>query len=261
MAVKRKKSSIKGAPNWLLTMGDMNNLLLCFFIVLMGEEVTVKGYEFQYVLSSFKGNIGIMGGGQSVSKGQLMELGHNIMALPSSQQQQKMSAALKKAVEAFKPEVEARYVRMREDERGLVITLSSDVFFETGSAHLKGEMRPVLGKLAKVIRNINNFVRIEGHTDNAPLSVNKAKETYRSNWELSSARALNVLHYLTDEGDVNPSMLSSVAFGEYRPIDENSTPQGRAYNRRVDIVILKERFIQKSGDRRIPRPLPDEEWR
>jgi chemotaxis protein MotB len=227
----------------------------------MGEEVTVKGYEFQYVLSSFKGNVGIMGGGQSVSKGQLMELGHNIMALPSTQQQQKMSAALKKAVEAFKPEVESRYVRMREDERGLVITLSSDVFFETGSAHLKGEMRPVLGKLARVIRNINNFVRIEGHTDNSPLSVNKAKETYRSNWELSSARALNVLHYLADEGDVNPSMLSSVAFGEFRPIEENGTPQGRAYNRRVDIVILKERFIKKSEDRRIPRPLPDEEWR
>ena len=242
-------------------MGDMNNLLLCFFIVLMGEEVTVKGYEFQYVLSSFKGNVGIMAGGQSISKGTLMELGHNIMALPSSQQQQHMSQMLKKAVESFKPEIESKYVRIMEDERGLVITLSNDVFFDTGSARLKGEMRPVLGKIANIINNLNNFVRIEGHTDNAPLTVTKAKEAYRSNWELSSARALNVLHYLTDDGDVNPRMLSSVAFGEYRPIDVNDTPQGRAYNRRVDIVILKERFLQKSEDERIPRPLPDEEWR
>jgi chemotaxis protein MotB len=261
MAIKRKKSKLRETPPWLLTMGDMNNLLLCFFIVLMGEEVTVKGYEFQYVISSFKGNVGIMAGGQSISKGTLMELGHNIMALPSSQQQLRMSTALKKAVESFKPEIESKFVRIREDERGLVITLSSDVFFDTGSARLKGEMRPVLGKIAKIIRNLNNFVRIEGHTDNAPLTVTKAKETYRSNWELSSSRALNVLHYLTDDGDVNPSMLSSVAFGEFRPIDVNDTPQGRAYNRRVDIVILKESFMKKSEDSRIPRPLPDEEWR
>jgi chemotaxis protein MotB len=262
MAVKRKKSQVQGAPPWLLTMGDMNNLLLCFFIVLMGDPATTKAQqEFQYVISSFRGNVGIMAGGSSISQGTLMQLGHNIMALPSSQQQLRMSMMLKKAVESFKPEIESRYVRIREDERGLVITLSSDVFFDTGSAHLKGEMRPVLGKIAKVIKNLNNFIRIEGHTDNAPLTVTKAKEAYRSNWELSSARALNVLHYMTDDGDVNPKMLSSVAFGEYRPIDVNDTPQGRAYNRRVDIVILKERFVQKSADERIPRPLPDEEWR
>jgi chemotaxis protein MotB len=261
MAKKRKKSEIKGAPNWLLTMGDMNNLLLCFFIVLMGEDVTVKGYEFQYVLSSFKGNVGIMAGGQSISKGTLMELGHNIAALPSSQQQMRMSMALKKAVESFKPEIESRYVRIREDERGLVITLSSDGFFQMGSARLKAESRPILAKVAKIVKNMNNFVRIEGHTDNSPLTVTRAQETYRSNWELSSARALNVLHYFTDDEDVNPSQLSSVAFGEYRPIDVNNTPEGRAYNRRVDIVILKERFMKKSADERIPRPLPDEEWR
>jgi chemotaxis protein MotB len=261
MAVKRKKSKVRETPPWLLTMGDMNNLLLCFFIVLMGEEVTVKGQEFLYVLSSFKGNVGIMAGGSSVTAGPLMQMGHNIMALPSSERQMRMSTMMKKAVESFKPEIESRFVRMREDERGLVITLSSDAFFNTGSARLKEDTRPILAKVAKIVNSVNNFVRIEGHTDNAPLTVTKAKERYRSNWELSSTRALNVLHYLTDEENVKPSQLSSVAFGEYRPIDENDTPQGRAYNRRVDIVILKESFMKKSDDKRIPRPLPDEEWR
>src|SRR5512136_487043 len=108
MAVKRKKSAIRGAPNWLLTMGDMNNLLLCFFIILMGEETVVKGYEFLYVLSSFKGNVGIMAGGQSISPGAMMELGHNIQALPSTERQQFMSRMLKRAVEAFKPEIESK---------------------------------------------------------------------------------------------------------------------------------------------------------
>jgi chemotaxis protein MotB len=261
MAVKRKKSEIKGAPNWLLTMGDMNNLLLCFFIVLMGDETTVKGFEFLYVLSAFKGNVGIMSGGKSISQGNLMDLGHNIMALPSSERAKTLSKSLRRATEAFKPEIQSKFVRVIEDERGLVITLSSDTFFDPGSARLKNEMRPTLAKVAGIIRNLHHFVRIEGHTDNAKVTAGKAREIYKTNWELSSARSLNVLHYLADEEDLNPKMFSAVAFGEYRPIDDNNTPEGRAYNRRVDIIILKERFIQISGDRRIPRPLPDEEWR
>jgi chemotaxis protein MotB len=261
MAVKRKKSQVKSSPSWMTTMGDMNNLLLCFFIVLMGDETVVRGHEFLYVLSSFKGSVGIMAGGKSLTKGNMMELGHNITALPSSQRQQYMSQMLKRAVEAFKPEIEARAVRVMEDERGLVITLSGDVFFDPGSARLKAEVRPIVGKIAKIVNKVDNFVRIEGHTDNSPVTIARSKEIYKTNWELSSARALNILHYMTDEGDVNPAQLSSVAFGEYRPIDVNGTPQGRAYNRRVDIVILKEHFLQKSADRRIPRPLPDEEWR
>jgi chemotaxis protein MotB len=245
----------------MLTMGDMNNLLLCFFIALMGDDTAVKGFEFLYVLSSFKGNVGIMAGGKSTSKGNMMDLGHNIMALPSSQRQQFMSQVLKRAVEAFKPEIEAKEVRVMEDERGLVITLSGDVFFDPGSARLKGEARPVLRKVGNIIRNLENFIRIEGHTDNSPLAVPTGRETYKSNWDLSSARALNVLHYLEDDASVNPRQLSSVAFGEYRPIDKNDTPEGRAYNRRVDIVILKEHFLKNSKDKNIPRPLPDEEWR
>lgn len=261
MPKKREKSKIKGSPSWMSTMGDMNMLLLCFFIVLMGDETTVKGYEFLYVLSSFKGNVGIMAGGKSISKGNLMDLGFNITALPSSQRQQYMSQIMKRAVEAFKPEIESRAVRVMEDERGLIITMSSDIFFDPGTARLKGEARPVLNKVGRIIKKLDNFVRIEGHTDNSPVTLPQAKQTYKSNWELSSARALNVLHYLADESDVNPSQLSSVAFGEYRPIDDNTTPQGRAYNRRVDIVILKEHLLKKSADKRIPRPLPDEEWR
>jgi chemotaxis protein MotB len=261
MAKKREKSKIRSAPSWMLTLGDMNMLLLCFFIILMGDETTVRGFEFQYVLSSFKGNIGIMTGGKSISQGALLDLGHNITALPSSQRQQYMSQMLKRAAEAFKPEIESKRVRVMEDERGLVITLSSDVFFDPGSARLKAEARPVLRKVGRIIKGVDNFVRIEGYTDNSPVTITKSKEAYKSNWELSSARALSVLHYMTDDADVTPQRLSSVAYGEYRPIDDNNTPQGRAYNRRVDIVILKEHFYRKSADKRIPRPLPDEEWR
>ncbi len=261
MGKKRKKSEVKGPPAWMVTMGDMNNLLMCFFIVLMGDISVTSGEEFQMTISSFRGNIGIMEGGRSISKGKLAELGHNIMTLPSSEKGKAMGRALRKAMEAFKPEVESKYVRITENERGLIITLASDFFFDPGSARMKEEMRPVLDKIASVLKSFDNFVRIEGHTDNSPITKTQIKEGFRTNWDLSSARSLSVLHYLTEEENINPKQLSSVAFGEFRPLDDNNSPEGRAYNRRVDIVILKERFVEESKDKRIPRPLPDEEWR
>ncbi len=245
----------------MVTMGDMNNLLMCFFIVMMGDITVQTQNDFWLTMTSFRGSIGALTGGQSLSPGNLPQMGHNLMALPASKQARALSQALKKAVEAFKPEIESKYVRVQEDERGLVITLSGDVFFDQGSARLKTEMRPVLGKIGRIIKDIKNFVRVEGHTDNAPVNLVRAKYNYKSNWELSSSRSLNVLHYLVEEEGVSPKQISSAAFGEYRPLDDNSVPEGRAFNRRVDIVIVKDRFIEKSTVKDVNRPLPDEEWR
>ncbi len=94
------------------------------------------------------------------------------------------------------------------------------------------------------------------------MNVKKgAKDGYSSNWELSSSRSINVLRYLDESENVIPQQLSAVAFGEYRPLESNNTPEGRAYNRRVDIVILREKGLVKSKSNKINRPLPDEEWR
>ena len=134
MAVKFKKSEKKGAAPWLVTMGDMNNLLMCFFIVLMGEEVTTVGKEdFSMILSSFKGNIGLMQGGKSIAKGRLADQGQNLLSLPSTERKKAYSRTFKQAKEILRPELLARTVRMREDERGLIITLASDAFFDQGS--------------------------------------------------------------------------------------------------------------------------------
>jgi len=258
---ERKKSAPKGPPAWMVTMGDMNNLLMCFFIIMMGEEVVTTGDDFKMIISSFKGNLGIMEGGKTISKGKMAEMGHTILALPSTEKNKSIGRMLRKMMEAFKPEIQSRYIRVTEDERGLIITLASDFFFDPGSAQLKPEMRPVLDKVSNIIRHVPNFVRVEGHTDDSAITQAQMKEGYKSNWNLSSARSLSVLEYLINTNNVNPSQMSSVAFGEFRPIEDNSTPEGRAYNRRVDIVILKEKIVEKSKDKRIYRPLPDEEWR
>lgn len=257
---KRKKSEVKGPPAWMVTMGDMNNLLMCFFIVLMGDETVATAEDFRMIINSFRGNLGFMEGGSSISKGKLAEMGHNMMALPSSAKNKALGKKLTKAQEAFKAEIQARYVSIREDERGLIISLASDFFFDPGSAALREEMFPVLAKIANIIRHVPNFVRIEGHTDNRSVSQTMINSGFKTNWYLSSARSLAVLQHLTEEESIEPRQVSSAAYGEFRPIDDNNTPEGRAYNRRVDIVILKERYLEESKDKRINKPLPDEEF-
>ncbi len=259
---KFKKSQQKGAPPWLVSMGDLNNLLMCFFIVLMGEEVVQTNQEdFLLLLSAFRGNVGLLDGGKSFTRGKLAEMGQNMMSLPATKKDRQLSRSGKNVRELLKPEIASKLVRVREDERGLIITLASDAFFEPGSAHLNEQIKPVLNKIVGMVKEIPNFVRIEGHTDNRLSIPGAAKTGFETNWELSSARSVNVLRYFAEENKVDPKRLSAVAFGQHRPIDNNDTPEGRAYNRRVDIVILRDRPLEESKHKDIKRPLPDEEWR
>jgi len=228
---------------------------------MMFDISPIVGQDFNLILSSFKGSLGMMQGGFSLARGRMEEIGLNMLNLPSSEQGRALAKMLKRAVEAFKPEIQAKKVRVREDERGLVITLSSDAYFEPGSAKLKDDIIPVLKKVAEIIKSMPNYARIEGHTDSRPVPPRGLEEGYATNWELSSARAVNVLRYLVEAAGVNPKQMSAVSFGEYRPIDDNNTPEGRAYNRRVEIVILRDKGIVESKTPEIARPLPDEEWR
>jgi len=258
--VAKKKKCDKGAPGWMVSWSDMTTLLLTFFIVMM-SFADIVGKDFYLVLSSFRGSLGMFEGGYSLSAGRLVEMGQSMLNLPSSQMGSSLAVKLKNAVSVFKPEIQSKKVRVIEDERGLVITLTSDAFFDPGSALLRKKNLYVLKKVAKLVNSLSNFVRIEGYTDGRLITKKVKKGGYPSNWELSSARSINVLHYLIDEGKVVPKKLSAVAFGEYRPLDSNNTPEGRAYNRRVDVVILRDKGFAKSKHKKISRPLPDEEWR
>ena len=260
MAIKKKQKQKKGAPGWMVSWSDMTTLLLTFFIVMM-SFAEIDGKDFYLVLSSFRGSLGMFTGGYSLSAGRLEELGQNMQNLPCTREGRALAKSLKKAVSIFKPEIKSQKVRISEDERGLVITLSGDAFFDPGSARIRDEVMPILKKVSGIVNSVPNFVRIEGHTDGNPITISRTKGGYPTNWELSSARSVNVLRYLHEEEDVEAQKLSAVAFGEYRPIDDNNTPEGRAYNRRVDVVILKDKPFVKSVDSKISRPLPDEEGR
>jgi len=133
-------------------------------------------------------------------------------------------------------EIKDKQVRLQMMEKGLVITFVADVLFDSGKDKLRSESFPILDKVARVLKeNVPNFyIGIEGHTDNQPIKFSG----WKSNWELSTARALSVLHYLADEKGILPDRISAIGYGEYRPIATNDTRDGHQLNRRVEIVIL-----------------------
>lgn len=130
---------------------------------------------------------------------------------------------------------QAKSVKLIKTDKGLVIRINNKVLFDAGSALIKPEAENTLNEIIKVLTKIDNPVIIEGHTDSTPIKNTK----YPSNWELSTARATNIISYIVQKKVVSPKRLSAVGYGEYMPIANNTTNSGRMLNRRVDIIVLE----------------------
>jgi chemotaxis protein MotB len=147
---------------------------------------------------------------------------------------------------AFEKELGEYKAKLEMTERGLVLTFLAEVFFNSGQAEILKQGKEVLDKIAKVLKDDvpDSLVAIEGHTDSDPI----VKSNWKSNWELSTARSLAVLHYFIDEGSVPPDKLSAAGFGEYQPVASNETTEGKKKNRRVEIVILPSSMKKVKAD-------------
>jgi chemotaxis protein MotB len=140
-------------------------------------------------------------------------------------------------IEKMKSEIAEGQVTITELKGRLTVNMVDAILFDSGKADIRPEGRVVLQKVAEVIGQVEDkAIRVEGHTDNVKISAALAR-AFASNWELSAARALNVARYLQRLG-VDPGLLSAAAYGEHRPVSENETPQGRAKNRRIEIVLV-----------------------
>jgi len=243
MAKKKKELSVGGIGEWVVTYGDMVTLLLCFFIALF-ETADSTSAQTEQLISSLN-NIGMGGniGGNTLSAGKLAELGNTISSLPSMDKGKFLGTAMKKATSLFQPEIKSNKVRITSEEKGVVISLASDSFFKPASAEVDIEAtRNLLVRLAELLKSKDlegRKFRIEGHTDSAPVAPRGA---WDSNWELSSARSINTLHYLADFG-ADERRFQVAGFADTVPLASNDTEEGRAYNRRVDIVILDEAHL------------------
>lgn len=128
-------------------------------------------------------------------------------------------------------------------ERGIVVSLTNTILFEPGSAYILPEGRNTLIEIGKIAREVDHYIRVEGNTDDVPINTPK----FPSNWELSVIRATEVLKLLISESGVPPDKISAIGYGEYRPAKPNTSAENRAQNRKVDIVILSNKYIESES--------------
>jgi chemotaxis protein MotB len=240
MARKKKGGGATDAEGWLATYADMITLLLCFFIILFNPDDITQAQLDAISESMRQGGIGAMPGGFTVSSGRAADLGNTIMALPSMERGRVMGTAMRKAVSVFSPEIRSNKVKVTHDERGLVITLAGDAFFYSASATLNiPATRDILMTLATYLDSPElrgRKFRIEGHSDSFDVDP---RGPWDDNWHLSVERSRAVLRYLTDLG-INENNFQIAGFSSTVPVSSNDTEEGRANNRRVDVVILDE---------------------
>lgn len=263
---KRKEDEVKpGAPAWQATFADLMNLLLCFFVLLFSMS-TVDAQKFEMIAASFNQTFSIftagataIGDGVLISNGvsQLNELDRFINSTGKMDDGETVSEdvaeavkeAMEKIEEAQMEESEELAEKIQEaiDERDLnkeididftaqyvQLTLKGSLLFDSGSTELKPDVLPVLDQVGVILeRYAQSTIEIEGHTDNVPMSGAK----YSNNDELSSGRALSIFNYLLSTANLDPAMVKHSGRGEYVPVADNSTPEGRTMNRRVEIKI------------------------
>lgn len=237
---RRSKKKKPQSSNWLTTYADMVTLLLTFFVLLMNPDNPIDSHRIELIVQSFQG-LGPLRGGNTLSEGVLAELGNDVSTLPSLKRGYRLNEARKKAISEFLPDIESRFVKVKEDERGLVISLAGDILFKRASSEVDLEVsRTVLQKLAGFLDSDEirgRKIRVEGHSDSTPTDP---AGPWPTNWELSAARATSVLHYLVDYG-ARESVFQVAGFADTVKLKSpETTEEDRAENRRVDIVVLKE---------------------
>ncbi|MCL1955509.1 MAG: flagellar motor protein MotB [Spirochaetes bacterium] len=237
---KKKKQDEPTPSTWLNTYSDMITLCLCFFVILFNPDEVTQAQLDAIAEAIRTGGIGAMAGGLTLSAGRSAELGNTIMALPSMERGRVMGTAMRKAISVFSPEIRSNKVRITHDERGLVITLAGDALFNPASARINIEAtRDMLMRLATYLSSDElreRKFRIEGHTDAVDIDPTGPWE---DNWQLSSERSRAVLRYLTALG-VDERRFQIAGFADTVPLATNETEEGRAINRRVDVVIIDE---------------------
>lgn len=276
MAKKRQEEPKKGAPAWQSTFSDLMNLLLCFFVLLFSMS-TVDAEKFEMVIASLQSSMSILpAGGSAIGDGNMVSAGvnqlefldsyYNDLANSQTMNENDVDGEEKDVSDAYKEQELAESEQMAEEVQNAVnqyglqdlvevdfnaeyvqISLSGAILFESGSAEFVSDAKPVLDKISKILDNYDkNVIEVEGHTDNVPI-VSPGK--YEDNDVLSMYRALNVADYIRDASSLNPAHIKSSGRGEYMPIADNSTAEGRTLNRRVEIKI----YNSYNSD------LPDEE--
>jgi len=222
----------EGAPLWVVTFGDLMSLLMCFFVLLLSFSEMDRN-KYRIVSGSMKNAFGIQRKKPVFEspKGQKMISREFDQAIVLVKVQDVVDPILKELEFEFQEFKESVEIEVKEEE--VTIRMMGEATFDTGQAKLRKEFVPLLLKIGGVLGKTRGEIIIAGHTDNVPLIGGQ----FRSNLGLSMARAGSVAEYLLKSTLIDPKKLSTMGFGEYRPLASNDTAQGRKKNRRVEIIV------------------------
>ncbi|MBI5587511.1 MAG: OmpA family protein [Deltaproteobacteria bacterium] len=232
MARKKKPEEHENHERWLVSYADFITLLFAFFVSM-------------YAISSVnEGKFRIMSDALAVAFNPTLYTSTKMQEGPRFVKEQKSHMAqefkdmftsnYQKLQTALKELEKEKKLTLLMDDQKITIRISESTLFASGTDELLPEAVPVLDEVAKVLKEMPNNVRIEGHTDNIPINTPR----FPSNWDLSSLRSIRILKFFIDSHKYEPRKMSALGYGEYRPISSNDTPEGRGKNRRVDIMLI-----------------------
>jgi len=253
MARKKEPEKAANHERWLVSYADFITLLFAVFVTLYAMSQTDK-QKVEQVAASYRSAFGVTSGTSSgkpsvLKNAELMPIPSMRPVLKNPEKPKAKTSAGSEKIQATKKEFKEILVSIEKflvtqnaldkvnveiTKRGLVVSVKEAGFFDLGSAAIKPASYAILAKIAESLLPYNNPISFEGHTDNIPMR----SQTFPSNWELSTARATSLAHFFIDRHGFMPPKISVTGYGEFRPIAENSSDEGRKQNRRVDIVLM-----------------------
>ncbi len=249
---EKKPKCEAGAPKWMTTFSDLMSLLMCFFVLLLSfSEMDVA--RFKEVAGSLRDAFGV----QREEVVFQIPKGIDVVSteFPAKFTVEELLERIKAAVklELIKGEIQIESLKDR-----VILRFKDDLLFPKGSAELTPRAKQVLLKVGEVLELFDGEILVAGHTDNTPI-----RGRYRSNWELSAARAVSVVEFLLEHKFVFPRQIAAVGYGPSRPLYPNDTEAHRAANRRVEIILLQKKapilgYSEAFSGAKEQEPLPQE---
>ncbi len=261
---RRKKKQLKNNANnesdWMTTYSDMVTLLLTFFIMLF-SMATIDKFKFEEIAASLRSAFMSEGGGETFESNrgkEIINIYDELNAVDKmvslvndsyedageiDEETTEISDSIEYNIEDIREEIEEaisemglnEYVKVIERKEFLILRFDSVILFDLSKADIRESAKEVLKKLGNILNRLDNEIIVQGHTDNLPINTTQ----FPSNWELSTRRATNVVHFFIEYCGVKPSKLTATGNGEFKPVKPNDTPENRQENRRIDIVISK----------------------
>jgi len=226
---KNKKEEIQQEEEakWLTTFNDLMTLLLTFFVLLFSMS-SLDFKKMKTFQNSLQSALGILEAGKMTQV--------EIRPFEVESLAEEMLAE-KKNIDELKDELASESsIEVAATQEGAIITFKDTLLFDSGKASINSAALPFLDKVGAMIKKTKYYVRVEGHTDDTPINTKR----FPSNWELSTARAVNVVKHFVESGKVVPQRMSAAGYGESKPLFSNDTRDHKARNRRVEITLIKE---------------------